>query len=153
MNDHFRIPPGAPDQVVDARVTVNRDATLLNFFPHMHVRGKSFEYRVTYPNGKSETLFSMPKYDFNWQITYQLEQPLKLPKGTVITAVAHYDNSPNNPFNPDPAKEVFWGDQTWDEMLAGFVDFAIPANADPNELAEPKKDQSEDKDKEQKSGG
>jgi len=154
MNDRFRIPPGAPDQVVDARVTLHHDATLLNFFPHMHVRGKSFEYRVTYPNGKSETLFSMPKYDFNWQITYQLAKPLDLPKGTVITAVAHYDNSANNPYNPDPTKEVFWGDQTWDEMLAGFVDFAIPVNVDPNDLAEPpKKDPGKDKDKEQKSGG
>jgi hypothetical protein len=153
MNTDFRIPPGAPDQVVDARVTINRDATLLNFFPHMHVRGKSFEYRVTYPNGQSETLFRMPKYDFNWQLTYQLEHPLQLPKGTVITAIAHYDNSPNNPFNPDPAKEVFWGDQTWEEMLAGFVDFAIPANADPKDLAVHKKDHSKDKDKEQKSGG
>ena len=139
MNTRFRIPPGAPDQVVDARVTLNQDATLLNFFPHMHLRGKEFEYRVTYPDGRSETLFRMPKYDFNWQITYDLAQPLKLPKGTVLTAVAHYDNSPNNPHNPNPAKEVFWGDQSWDEMLAGFVDFAIPVNADPKDLAEPKK--------------
>jgi hypothetical protein len=153
MNRRFRIPPGAPDQVVDARVTLNRDATLLNFFPHMHLRGKAFEYRVTYPDGRSETLFRMPKYNFNWQITYQLAQPLKLPKGTVITAVAHYDNSPNNPYNPDPAKEVFWGDQSWDEMLAGFVDFAIPVNVDSNDLAVPKKDPGKAKDKNQKSGG
>ena len=153
MNTRFRIPPGAPDQVVDATVTLNRDATLLNFFPHMHLRGKAFEYRVTYPDGRSETLFRMPKYNFNWQLTYQLAQPLKLPKGTVITAVAHYDNSPNNPYNPDPAKEVFWGDQSWEEMLAGFVDFAIPVNADPNDLAVPKKDPAKEKDKDQKSGG
>lgn len=152
MNTRFRIPPGAPDQVVDAKVTLNRDATLLNFFPHMHLRGKAFEYRVTYPDGRSETLFRMPKYDFNWQITYQLAEPLKLPKGTVITAVAHYDNSPNNPYNPDPTKEVFWGDQSWDEMLAGFVDFAIPVNVDPNDLAVPKKDPGKEKDKDQKSG-
>ena len=139
MNTRFRIPPGAPDQVVDAKVKINRDATLLNFFPHMHLRGKSFEYRVTYPDGQSETLFRMPRYDFNWQLTYDLEQPLKLPKGTELTALAHYDNSANNPYNPDPAKEVFWGDQSWDEMLAGFVDFAIPADADPRDLGEPKK--------------
>ena len=139
MNHRFRIPPGAPDQVVDARVTVHQEATLLNFFPHMHLRGKSFEYKVTYPDGKTETLFKMPKYDLNWQLTYQLEQPLKLPKGTVLTAIAHYDNSPNNPYNPNPNAEVFWGDQSWDEMLAGFVDFAIPVNMDPNELGPPKK--------------
>lgn len=153
VNLRLRIPPGAPDHEVDARITLNHDATLLNFFPHMHLRGKSFEYLVTYPNGRSETLFLMPRYDFHWQITYQLAHPLSLPKGTVITAVAHYDNSPNNPFNPDPGKEVRWGNQSWNEMLAGFVDFAIPVNVDPNDLAVPKKDPGKEKDKDQKSGG
>ncbi len=151
FNTRFRIPPGAPDHAVEARVTLNCDATLLNFFPHMHLRGKSFEYRATYPDGKSETLFLMPKYDFNWQLTYQLAQPVKLPKGTVITAIAHYDNSPNNPFNPDPTKEVHWGQQTWEEMIVGFIDVAIPLNTDPAELAGPKENQTKDKDK--KSGG
>jgi hypothetical protein len=149
FNPRLRIPPGAPDQVVDAQVTIHTDTTLLNLFPHMHVRGKSFEYRVTYPTGETETLFRMPKYDFNWQLTYQLERPLKLPKGTVLTAIAHYDNSPNNPYNPDPAKEVYWGDQTWDEMMGGFADFAIPLNVDPSELGGPKKE----KEKEQKASG
>ena len=148
MNTRFRIPAGAPDQVVDARVTVHQDATLLNLFPHMHFRGKAFEYQVKYPTGETETLLRVPKYDFNWQLTYQLAQPLKLPKGTVLTAIAHYDNSPNNPYNPDPKSEVYWGDQSWEEMLAGFVDFAIPPNMDPNDLAGPKK--NKDKDKEQK---
>lgn len=152
-NRQLRIPPGAPDQVVDARVTLNQEATLLNLFPHMHVRGKSFEYRVTYPDGKSEILFQMPKYNFNWQLTYQLAQPLKLPRGTVITVIAHYDNSPNNLYNPDPTKEIYWGGQSWDEMLAGFVDFAIPVNADPKDLSVPKKDPSKEKEKDQKSGG
>jgi hypothetical protein len=149
MNTRFRIPPGAADQVVDARVTVQEDATLLNLFPHMHFRGKAFEYEVKYPTGETETLLSVPKYNFNWQLTYQLEQPLKLPKGTILTAIAHYDNSPNNPYNPDPKSEVYWGDQSWEEMLAGFVDFAIPLNMDPNDLAGPKRD----KDKGEKSSG
>jgi hypothetical protein len=149
MNTRFRIPAGAPDQVVDARVTVHQDATLLNLFPHMHFRGKAFEYQVKYPTGETETLLRVPKYDFNWQLTYELEQPLKLPKGTVLTAIAHYDNSPNNPYNPDPKSEVFWGDQSWEEMLAGFVDFAIPLDMNPNDLAGPKKD----KEKAQKSSG
>jgi len=149
MNTRFRIPPGAADQVVDARVTVHEDATLLNLFPHMHFRGKAFEYQAKYPTGETETLLSVPKYNFNWQLTYQLEQPLNLPKGTVLTAIAHYDNSPNNPYNPDPKSEVYWGDQSWEEMLAGFVDFAIPLNMDPNDLAGPKKD----KEKEQKASG
>ncbi len=149
MNTRFRIPAGAPDQVVDARVTVHQDATLLNLFPHMHFRGKAFEYQVKYPTGETDTLLRVPKYDFNWQLTYQLDQPLKLPKGTVLTAIAHYDNSPNNPYNPNPKSEVYWGDQSWEEMLAGFVDFAIPLNMDPNDLAGPKKD----KEKEQKASG
>ncbi len=74
---------------------------------------------------------------------------MKLPKGTVLTAIAHYDNSPNNPYKPNPKSEVYWGDQSWEEMLAGFVDFAIPLNMDPNDLAGPKKD----KEKEQKASG
>jgi hypothetical protein len=97
-------------------------------FPHMHVRGKSFEYRATYPTGETETLLTVPKYDFNWQLTYYLAQPKVLPKGTVIECIAHYDNSVNNPFNPDPKSDVYWGDQTWEEMLAGFVDLAMPVN-------------------------
>ena len=107
-----------------AKVTLQNDSTLLAMFPHMHVRGKAFEYRATYPNGESETLLSVPRYDFNWQLTYYLQQPKVLPKGTVLECVARYDNSPNNPFNPDPKNEIYWGDQTWDEMLAGFVDLA-----------------------------
>jgi len=153
MNTRFRIPAGAPDQVVDARVTVHQDATLLNLFPHMHFRGKAFECQVTYPSGETDTLLRVPKYDFNWQLTYRLEQPLKLPKGTVLTAIAHYDNSPNNPYNPDPKSEVYWGDQSWEEMLAGFVDFAIPLNMEPSDLAGPKKEKDKGKDKESKASG
>src|SRR5260370_34729905 len=94
----------------------------------MHVRGKAFEYRAIYPPGESETLLTVPKYDFNWQLTYYLKEPKVLPKGTVLECVAHYDNSPNNPFNPDPKSDVYWGDQTWEEMLAGSLDLALPGN-------------------------
>ena len=104
-NRNLRIPAGAADHAVLAKVTLQADSTLLAMFPHMHVRGKAFEYRATYPNGESETLLSVPRYDFNWQLTYYLQQPKVLPKGTVLECVARYDNSPNNPFNPDPAKE------------------------------------------------
>jgi hypothetical protein len=121
-----------------AKVTLQNDSTLLAMFPHMHVRGKAFEYRATYPNGESETLLSVPRYDFNWQLTYYLQQPKVLPKGTVLECVARYDNSPNNPFNPDPKNEIYWGDQTWDEMLAGFVDLAVPVKTDPMSLVPPK---------------
>ncbi len=138
-NLNFKIPPQAPDYAVHARVTMYQPATVLSLFPHMHVRGRAFEYKVTYPTGESETLLDVPKYDFNWQLSYYLKEPKVLPKGTVIECIAHYDNSPNNPFNPDPTKEVYWGDQTWEEMLAGFIDFAMPVNATMRDIAIPKK--------------
>ena len=137
-NRNLHIPAGDANHKVLAQVTLQADSTLLAMFPHMHVRGRSFEYRATYPNGDSEILLSVPKYNFNWQLTYYLQQPKVLPKGTVLECVAGYDNSPNNPFNPDPNKEIYWGDQTWDEMLAGFVDLAMPVKMDPLSLVLPK---------------
>jgi hypothetical protein len=137
MNTSLKIPAGDPNHQVDAKVTLQREAKLQSLFPHMHVRGKSFTYTATYPTGESATLLSVPRYDFNWQLTYALEKPLVLPKGTVLKATAVYDNSANNPFNPDPKKEVYWGEQTWEEMLAGFVDLVIPANVNPVELVRP----------------
>jgi hypothetical protein len=133
-NRNLHIPAGDADHEVLAKATLQADSTLLSMFPHMHVRGKSFEYRATYPNGDSEILLSVPKSNFNWQLTYYLQQPKVLPKGTVLECVARYDNSSNNPFNPDPNQEIYWGDQTWDEMLAGFVDLAMPIKMDPLSL-------------------
>lgn len=138
LNSTLRIPPGAENHRVDGKVTLQADATLQSMFPHMHLRGKAFEYVATLPDGETRTLLKVPQYSFNWQLTYYLDQPIKLPKGTVLTATAFYDNSPNNPYNPDPKKEVYWGDQSWDEMLAGFVDFAIPVDMNPLDLARPK---------------
>jgi len=138
-NLNFQIPPQAADVPVHARVTLYQPATVLALFPHMHVRGKSFEYRATYPTGETETLLSVPKYNFNWQLSYYLTQPKVLPKGTVIECIAHFDNSPNNPFNPDPTKEVYWGEQTWDEMVAGFIDFAMPVTSTMRDIAIPRK--------------
>jgi hypothetical protein len=105
----------------------------------MHFRGKSFEYRVTYPSGEKETLLSVPHYDFNWQLTYDLAQPKTLPKGTVIECTAHYDNSANNKFNPDPTKEVHYGEQTWEEMMFGFFDVSVPLNKTAIDLMVPEK--------------
>jgi hypothetical protein len=139
MNESLRIPPDNPNHRVDANVTLLADATLQSLFPHMHLRGKAFSYTATYPTGETETLLEVPKYDFNWQLTYYLEKPLVLPKGTKLRATAYYDNSPNNPSNPDPKKEVYWGDQSWEEMLAGFVDLAIPVDMDPVTLVRPPK--------------
>ncbi len=133
-NTNLHIPPGDASRKVYARVTMHENATLLSLFPHMHVRGKAFEYRAIYPTGETETLLSVPKYDFNWQLTYYLSKPLNLPKGTTIECIATYDNSANNVNNPDPAKDVYWGQQTWEEMLAGFVDFAIQVTMNPLDI-------------------
>jgi hypothetical protein len=106
--------------------------TVSDLMPHMHFRGKDFRFEVIYPDGKTETLLSVPKYDFNWQLGYQLAKPLVLPKGTRIECIAHFDNSANNPYNPDPTKEVKWGDQTWEEMMIGFFSVSV---ADPKVTA------------------
>jgi len=137
-NPLLRIPAGAPNQRVEARATLHETAQLVSLFPHMHVRGKGFEYRAVYPTGESEVLLRVPKYDFNWQLTYYLDKPKTLPKGTRIECTAWFDNSPNNPHNPDPNAEVFWGDQTWEEMLAGFFDLAFDVSLDPRDLTRPR---------------
>ena len=138
-NTNLHIPPGAPEHRVDARVTVHHDVVMQSLFPHMHLRGKAFEYVAKYPTGEMQTLLRVPRYDFNWQLTYEFEKPLLLPKGTELTASAWYDNSPNNKHNPDPSKDVYWGDQSWEEMLAGFVDFVIPVDLNPGRIAKPEK--------------
>lgn len=137
-NPLLRIPPGEANAKVIAKVPVFTDVTLQSMFPHMHVRGKAMTYRAIYPTGETETLLDVPRYDFNWQLSYYLKEPKKLPKGTQLEITAIYDNSPNNPHNPDPKQEVRWGDQTWEEMLAAFVDFVIPADVDPVSIARPR---------------
>jgi Copper type II ascorbate-dependent monooxygenase, C-terminal domain len=142
-NDHFVIPPGADNFRVEARGTLPNDATLLSFFPHMHLRGKTFEYNIakrTNPDlsrglestsapTKIETLLRV-NYHFHWQMSYQLANPLPLKAGTELQAVAWYDNSAENPHNPDPNEAVRWGEQTYDEMMIGFFDVAVPAGLD-----------------------
>jgi mono/diheme cytochrome c family protein len=128
-NDHFVIPPGADDFRVEARGSLPNDATLLSFLPHMHLRGKRFEYNVIRAGEKPEPLLRV-NWDFFWQLSYRLAEPLPLKAGTELQAVAWYDNSRNNPHNPDPDAAVHWGDQTYDEMMVGFFDVAVPANID-----------------------
>ncbi len=128
-NDTFVIPPGVPDFRVEVHGSLPNDALLLSFFPHMHLRGKRFEYNILAPGGRTETLLRV-NYDFFWQLSYRLAEPRLLKAGTVLQAVAWYDNSKNNPHNPDPDAAVRWGDQTWDEMMVGFFDVAVPANMD-----------------------
>jgi hypothetical protein len=117
VNGAFRIPAGADNHEVAAEMTTTADITVRQMLPHTHLRGKSWHYTATYPDGRSEAILSVPKYDFNWQTDYVFAEPLKLPKGTRIRAVAHYDNSTANRSNPNPKVDVTWGDQTWEEMM------------------------------------
>jgi hypothetical protein len=129
-NDKFVIPPGDPNYRAPAQITLPNSATLLSFFPHMHVRGKAFEYKLTQPGKAQETLLRVPKYNFNWQLSYKLEEPLPLEPGAKMEAAGWFDNSANNPFNPDAKAEVRWGEQSWEEMMIGFFDVAVPAGMD-----------------------
>ncbi len=128
-NDRFVIPPGVPNYRVEVHGSLPNDATLLSLFPHMHLRGKTFEYNLLHPNEPPQPLLRV-NYDFYWQLSYRLAQPLQLKAGDILQAVAIFDNSTNNPHNPDPTVAVRWGDQTQDEMMVGFFDIAVPASTD-----------------------
>ena len=136
LNPRFVIPANDGNAEVRATQVLTKDTLVTAYTPHMHVRGKDMTYIAHYADGTDETLLSVPKYDFNWQITYQLARPKLLPKGTKVEVIAHYDNSTANKFNPDPAKDVRWGDQTWEEMMIGFYSTVVeppPALATPQE--------------------
>jgi hypothetical protein len=123
-NDHFRIPAGEKDFRVSAWGSIPNDALLLSMFPHMHLRGKSFVFALI---DEKKTLLSVPNYDFFWQLSYRLKEPIPLKKGTRIECWATYDNSANNPRNPDPSVDVTYGQQSWQEMMVGFFDVAVDA--------------------------
>ncbi len=129
-NDHFQIPPGDPNYQAEVQGTIPNDALLLSFFPHMHLRGKSFQYNIIAPHGVVRTLLKIPHYDFYWQLSYRLQNPIPLKAGTRLQAVATFDNSAANPHNPDPAATVTWGEQTWAEMMIGFFDVAVDPATD-----------------------
>lgn len=122
---NLMIPAGEPNYESKAAMTFKEDSHIVSFMPHMHVRGKDFEYKLVYPDGTSKVLLKVPKYDFNWQLNYFLKEPIAAPKGSRIECVAHHDNSERNKFNPDPTKEVHWGPQTWEEMMIGWLDYTI----------------------------
>jgi len=128
-NDHFVIPPGVPDYRVEAWGTLPNDALLLSFFPHMHLRGKRFEYNIVEKDGSIEPLLRV-NYHFHWQMSYRLVEPLALKAGTKLQAVAWFDNSRGNRHNPDPDQAVRWGEQTSDEMMVGFFDVAVSPEFD-----------------------
>ena len=130
----FVIPPGAPNHEVRSVVEFASDVTLVSLQPHMHYRGRDYEYKAIYPTGETEVLLLVPRYDFNWQLTYFLEKPKPLPRGTRIECTAHYDNSPNNPHNPDPAATIAYGEQSWDEMMSGWMEIAFDPRKNAKQL-------------------
>lgn len=124
-NDRFVIPPGHPHYRVEAWGTMPNDTELLSFFPHMHLRGSSFEYNIVEPGGQSRTLLRVRPYNFHWQLSYRLAKPLPVKAGTKLECVAYFDNSRNNPNNPDPEEAVRFGPQSYEEMMIGFFDIAV----------------------------
>jgi hypothetical protein len=124
-NTRLKLPAGDPDVPVTTSIIFDEDVHVSALFPHTHLRGKAWEYRLIYPDGRSEILLSVPYYDFNWQTYYVFATPRAVPKGTRIEAVAHYDNSPANKANPNPAVEVHWGEQTSDEMQYTGINYTV----------------------------
>lgn len=125
-NLNFTIPPGDSNFEVRSSHTFAAEAEILSYYPHMHFRGKSWDFIATYPDNTKKTLLSVPKYNYSWQESYILKEPLRIPAGTKIECVARYDNSAENFVNPDPTKSVKFGEQSWDEMMIGYVDYVVP---------------------------
>ncbi|MDQ6758852.1 MAG: thiol-disulfide isomerase [Acidobacteriota bacterium] len=126
VNVMLRIPAGEPNYETRGSVVLPNGGTILSLFPHMHLRGKAFEFKAKYPTGESETLLKVNNYDFNWQLSYKLAKPITVPPGTRIECTGWFDNSPNNARNPDPTSEVRFGEQSWEEMLVGYFDVQVP---------------------------
>jgi hypothetical protein len=124
-NQRFKIPAGDPNYSAEAVFTVRAPMTLVNLFPHLHLRGKAFQYDVIYPDGHTDTILKVDKWDLNWQLAYTLAEPIILQPGTRIKVTGWWDNSANNPANPDPKADVTWGEQSWEEMLVGFMNVAV----------------------------
>ena len=126
INYWFSIPPGAANHQVKARsAKFKEDSVLLTMNPHMHYRGKSFTYELVKPSGERSLLLHVPNYNFEWQSTYVLAKPIEVPRASRIECVASFDNSKDNPFNPDPTVRVQWGEQTWQEMMLGGFEFYV----------------------------
>lgn len=125
QNHYFKIPAGDGNHEVTACYTFDADVHLTSYMPHMHLRGKDMKYDVVYPDGRQETLLSVPKFSFNWQAMYYLKKPVALPKGTKLIVTAHFDNSEKNKFNPDAKKMIRWGDPTYEEMMIGWMEYYV----------------------------
>jgi hypothetical protein len=122
----FKIPPGDPDHLVTACYVFQKDVEFMTYTAHMHLRGKDMRFDAIYPDGRRETLFSVPNYDFNWQNEYKLRVPVSIQKGTKLEIIAHFDNSANNRYNPDPTKTIRWGEPSYEEMMDGWIEFILP---------------------------
>jgi len=125
VNPLLLLPAGDSNKAVESAIEFQQDAHIYALFPHTHLRGKSWEYRLVYPDGRTEVVLAVPTYDFNWQTYYNFAKPLAVPKGSRLEATAHYDNSTNNKFNPDPTKDVRWGEQTWQEMQYSGITYSV----------------------------
>jgi hypothetical protein len=125
-NFRIAIPAGAENHREDALQKMPFDIEILSFLPHMHVRAKSCRYNLIKPNGDACILLDIPRYDFNWQLLYRYYEPLRVSRGDALKFTAWYDNSKNNPANPDPTQAVRWGKQVSDEMHLGYVEYFIP---------------------------
>lgn len=129
MDLELKIPPGAENYVSTSQFEFKSDGHILGYTPHMHLRGREATYTAYYPDGTEEVLLHVPSYDFNWQTFYSLKEPKFIPKGTIVKSVARYDNSANNPFNPDPTQTVYFSEATTDEMHIGFMEYAYTDKA------------------------
>ena len=125
LNNRFTIPAGDANYMAEATTPIINPMTVLSFFPHMHLRGKAFQYDIIYPTGETQTVLKVNNWSLNWQLSYKLDTPIQLQPGAKVKATAWWDNSPNNPANPDPKVDVKWGEQSWEEMLIGFFDVAV----------------------------
>ena len=136
----FAIPPNHANwKSPSAEATFRMDADLVWMSPHMHVRGKDMTYQLVYSGGRTETILSVPRYDFNWQLGYELAEPIRVAKGTDIVVTAHYDNSMNNKFNPDPNRTVYYGEMVWEEMMHAFFSVVVPKEVHPGTIVGPRR--------------
>ena len=127
------IPPFADDWAITMQTDVAEPITFYAISPHMHLRGKDMRFRLVWPDGRDEVLLDVPRYDFNWQTEFELVDPLHIPAGSRLIVEGHYDNSPRNRYNPAPHREVYWGEQSWDEMFEGWIKYSI----DSQDLSKP----------------
>lgn len=136
VNAWFEIPPGADNHEDSAKFKLQSDVTVMGYLPHMHLRGKACRYEAITPDGKRETLLDIPRYDFNWQLLYRYSEPRVFTKGTILKFYASFDNSDKNPANPNPKMAVRWGDQTYDEMLLGYIEYFVPVAKPGDQVAQ-----------------